>query len=99
MTTPPLAPPAHVPCRPTNIKQIIRVEARWAPKAFLELKASTSKMYQRLAPILSCFNTEHTWLLEWQTDQMQELVDILPAHMSKFLSIRVTGHQRKMFLL
>ena len=75
--------------RPTKIINTIRIEARWAPKDFHELRASTSTTYLRLAPILSCFNTEHTWMVEWQTDQMEEATDLDPAQLSKYLSIRI----------
>ena len=56
--------------RPATITNIIQIEARWTPKDFHELCASTSKMYLRLALILLCFNNEHTWMVEWQTEQM-----------------------------
>jgi hypothetical protein len=73
----------------TPPKNPLRVEVRWAPKDFYELKESTTKMHLRLAPILSCFNTEKTWMMEWQTDQLAESADISPIGLSKFLSIRV----------
>ncbi|KAI2513931.1 hypothetical protein MHU86_315 [Fragilaria crotonensis] len=73
----------------TMIKNIVRVETRWAPKDFNELRLSSQKMYRRLAPILSCFNNEHSWMMEWQTDQMDETNDIDPVQLSKYLSIRV----------
>lgn len=71
------------------IKHSVRIETRWAPKDFHELRLSTEKMYRRLAPILSCFNNEHSWMLEWQTDQMDVMPDIDPTQLSKYLSIRV----------
>ena len=75
--------------RPAKITNIIRIETRWAPKDFNELRASTSKTYLRLAPILSCFNNEHTWIVEWQTEQMGEAPELDPAQLSKYLSIRI----------
>ena len=100
----PLAPPVaqHPPTpkettpnlnvkRPKRIKNVLRVEARWAPKDFNELRSSSKKMHLRLAPILSCFNTQYTWMMEWQTDQMDVAADIDPAQMSKYLSIRVAS--------
>jgi hypothetical protein len=42
-----------------------------------------------LAPILSCFNTQYTWMLEWQTDQMEDSTDIDPKQLAKYLSIRI----------
>ena len=75
--------------RPTKIRNVIRIEARWAPRDFQELRSSTTKMHLRLAPILSCFNNDHTWMLEWQTDQMHLQSELEPAQLSKFLSIRV----------
>ena len=73
----------------TLTKNPLRVEVQWAPKDFYELRDSTTKMHLRLAPILSCFNTEKTWMMEWQTDQLAESADISPIGLSKFLSIRV----------
>ena len=81
-----VAPSTH---RPSQINHTLRIEARWAPKDFNELRASTATMYLRLAPILSCFNNEHTWLLEWLTDQMPAEADILCTQLAKYLSIRV----------
>ena len=46
-------------------------------------------MFSRLVPILSCFNTQYTWMLEWQTYQMEDSVDIEPKHLVKYLSIRI----------
>jgi hypothetical protein len=86
----PLSSPVLHVKRPTKITaNVIRMEARWAPKDFNELQHSTSKMHLRLAPILSCFNNEHTWLMEWQTDQMPENADIDPNQLSQYLSIQV----------
>ena len=80
------APSIH---RPSQLNYTLRIEARWAPKDFHKLRASTATMYLRLAPILSCFNNEHTWLLEWQRDQMPAEADILCTQLAKYLSIRV----------
>ncbi|KAI2496154.1 hypothetical protein MHU86_18340 [Fragilaria crotonensis] len=79
----------HQVRRPSAIKHVVRVETRWAPKDFNELRSSTATMHRRLAPILSCFNTDHSWMMEWQVDQMDATPDIDPAQLSKFLSIRV----------
>ena len=73
----------------TLTKNSLRFEVRWAPKDFYELRDSTTKMHLRLVPIMSCFNTEKTWMMEWQTDQLAESADISPIGLSKFLSIRV----------
>ena len=76
--------------RPSKItKSIIRIEARWGPKDFNELRYSTTKMHARLAPILSCLNNDNTWITEWQTDQMPESPDLDPGKLSQYLSIRV----------
>ena len=80
--------------RPMEVKNILCVEARWAPKDFQELRHSTTKMYARLAPILSCFNMEHTWMMEWQTERMPTLADLDPVGLSKFLSIRVLAYAK-----
>ena len=46
-------------------------------------------MYGRLAPILSCFNNDHSWIMEWQTNQLEATPDLDPTQLSKYLSIRV----------
>ena len=76
---------------PVTIHETLRIEARWAPPDFHAIRASTALMYLRLAPILSCFNTEHTWLLEWQTDQLATCPVLPPTQLSKFLSIRIVA--------
>jgi hypothetical protein len=48
-----------------------------------------AKLHQRLAPILSCFNNEYTWLMEWQTDQMPAASDLATGQISQYLGIRV----------
>jgi hypothetical protein len=45
-------------------------------------------MYTRLALLLSTFNTQHSWVIEWQTDQLATEQIISPSQLSKFLSIR-----------
>jgi hypothetical protein len=74
---------------PKSVENSVRIEVRWAPKDFHELRATKTKMFSRLAPILSCFNTQYTWIVEWQTDQMDDSVDIDPTQLAKFLSIRI----------
>jgi hypothetical protein len=74
---------------PQKVTNSIRVEVRWAPKDFQALKASTAQMYLRLAPLLSAFNSPHSWVVEWQTDQLARPQILDPATLSKFLSIRV----------
>jgi hypothetical protein len=87
-TTP---PPVPVPIlhRPLTASSSVRIEARWAPKDFHVLKSSTAQMYTRLAPLLSSFNTSHSWMIEWQNDQLAPERDLSSAQLSKFLSIRV----------
>jgi hypothetical protein len=75
---------------PKSVENTVRIEVRWAPTDFHELRASTDKMFSRLAPILSCFNTRYTWMVEWQTDQMEASVDLDPKHLAKYLSIRIS---------
>ena len=74
---------------PKSVEHSVRIEVRWAPNDFHELRASKEKMFSRLAPILSCFNTQYTWMLEWQTYQMEDSVDINPKQLAKYLSIRI----------
>jgi hypothetical protein len=74
---------------PKSVDNTVRIEVRWAPKDFHELRASSEKMFSRLAPILSCFNTKYTWMIEWQNDQMEDSVDIDPTKLAKYLSIRI----------
>ena len=71
-----------------GISSVLCIEARWAPTDIKELWASRTKMYERLAPILSCSNNDKTWLMEWQTDQMASSPDLDPASLSKYLGIR-----------
>ena len=85
--TPALDTPNYHP--PKSVEQSVRIEGRWAPNDFHELRASKEKMFSRLAPILSCFNTQYTWMLEWQTDQMEDSADIDPKQLAKYLSIRI----------
>ena len=75
--------------RPVAVTNPVRIEARWAPKDFHALKSSTAQMYTRLAPLLSCFNTQHSWIIEWQTDQLAPEQALSSVQLSKFLSIRV----------
>ena len=75
---------------PISVDQTVHIEVRWAPKDFHELRSSSEKMFSRLAPILSCFNTKYTWIVEWQTDQIEDLVKIDPKQLvTKYLSIRI----------
>ena len=74
---------------PSKVSDPVRIEARWAPKDFYALKASTAQMHIRLAPLLSSFNTQHSWMIEWQTDQLAPEQAISPSQVSKFLSIRI----------
>ena len=97
----PTAPPTTAPAKvtqdstlrnfypPKSVAHSVRIEVRWAPNDFHELRASKEKMFSRLAPILSCFNTQYTWMLEWQTDQMEDSTDISPKQLAKYLSIRI----------
>jgi hypothetical protein len=89
---------------PTNQKTmdsntpIIRLETRWAPKDFQELHASSDKFYERLYPILQCFQIDDTSaLMEWQTDQLVTYSDIKEARatISKCLSIRMVSNVKQ----
>jgi hypothetical protein len=55
----------------------------------MDLRSSSAKIYERFAPIRSYFNTEHTWVMEWQNDQISEAAVHSPIGLSKFLSISV----------
>ena len=85
----PSSPAKKVLKIPKAVTNSIRVEVRWAPKDFQALKTSTAQMYIRLAPILSAFNSPHSWVVEWQTDQLATSQILDPATLTKFLSIRV----------
>ena len=80
---------------------IIRIETRWAPKDFKDLQASSDKFYERLYPILQCFQIENTSsLMEWQTDQLVSLdsPELACSTITKCLSIRlVTNSSQKCF--
>ena len=52
-------------------------------------------MLIRLAPLLSDFNTYHSWVLEWQTDQFAQTQILAPAQLSKFLSIRTVASAKQ----
>jgi hypothetical protein len=83
---------------PTKVTNVLRVEVRWAPKDFSSLKASRALMYTRFAPILSRFNTSHSWVVAWQTDEMSKTTIIEPTHVDKFMSVRfVTSSKQQCF--
>jgi hypothetical protein len=65
---------------PTQVTNSLRVEVRWAPKDFKTLKGSSGLLFARLAPILSCFNTPHSWLVQWQTKKTRNLFYVLPRY-------------------
>ncbi len=77
------------------IQHVIRVETRWAPKDFTALKHSTAQLYLRLTPILSCFNNEHTKILEWQTDQVAASATLDSSQLSKYLSMKVVANNQQ----
>jgi hypothetical protein len=83
---------------PTKLTNSLRVEVRWAPRDFKTLKGSSGLLFARLAPILSCFNTPHSWLVQWQTDQLATTKAIEPHQVAQFLSIRkVTSVKQQCF--
>ena len=64
---PPPAPPASNSTAPQSVTRPhavtnsrMRIKVRWAPTDFNELRNSSTKMYERLAPIFPCFNDDHT---------------------------------------
>ncbi len=81
------------------MKHVLRVEVRWAPKDFNKLQSSKAMMFTRLfAPILSSFNTTHSWVVEWQTDQMAKTKLVEATQVDQFLSIRrVASNKHKRF--
>jgi len=85
---------------PSKVKNVLRVEVRWAPKDFSILKASRALLFTRFAPILSRFNTTHSWVIGWQTDEMSKTSIIEPTQVDKFLSVRfVASVKHKCFFL
>ena len=83
---------------PPKVLNALRVEVRWAPKDFLPLKASKALMYTRFAPILSGFNTSHSRVIEWQTDQLSQTSIITSTQVDQFLSVRcVASSKQKCF--
>ena len=87
-----------LPKIPSRVTNPLRVDVRWSPKDFTKLKKSTSLMFARFAPILSGFNTTHSWVAEWQTDQMAKAHIIEPAQLAQFLSIRkITSVKQQCF--
>jgi hypothetical protein len=85
----------------TPITPIIRIETRWAPKDFKELHTSSDKFFERLYPILQCFQIDHiSSLTEWQTDQVVSLDSPANARatMTKCLSIcMITNSKQQCF--
>ena len=86
----------------TSTIPIIRIETRWAPKDFKELQASSDKFYERLYPILQCFQIKNiSSLMEWQTDHLVSLLDSPESArltITKCLSIRlITNSKQKCF--
>ena len=85
---------------PSTLTNPLRVDVRWAPKDFKLVKSSSAILYARLAPIISGFNTTHSWVVEWQTDQLAKTHTIDPIHLAQFLSIRkVTSVKQQCFYL
>jgi hypothetical protein len=55
-------------------------------------------MYTRFAPILSGFNTSHSRVIEWQTDQLSQTSIITSTQVDQFLSVRcVASSKQKCF--
>jgi hypothetical protein len=82
----------------TTTSPIIRIETRWAPKDFKILHASSDKFFDRLYPILQCFQIDHTSsLMEWQTDQVVKLdsTETARATVTKCLSIRMVPNSKQ----
>ena len=52
-------------------------------------------MYTRFAPILSRFNTSHSWVVAWQTDEMSKTTIIEPTHVDKFMSVRFVASSKQ----
>ena len=102
-STPPRPSTSHpkVPMDPLTPKALnaLRVEVRWAPKDFLTLKASKALMYTRFAPILSGFNTSHSRVIEWQTDQMSQTSIITSTQVNQFLSVRCVASSKQILQL
>jgi hypothetical protein len=77
---------------------IIRIETRWAPKDFKTLQASSDKFFERLYPILKCFQIDRiSSLMEWQTDQLVLLDSPATARntMTKCLSVRLITNSKQ----
>jgi hypothetical protein len=88
------------PIPTTTIKPIpiIRIETRWAPKDFKDLQASRDRFYDRLLPILQCFQKDQTSvLMEWQTDQSVSFDSLEPiqSFITKCLSIRMITNSKQ----
>jgi len=76
---------------PSRSSSVIRIIARWSPKDFNTLNKSRDDFNSRIAKILSAVHTSEHPLVEWQTSQVSSAADILPADVSKFLSIKIAS--------
>ena len=87
-----------VPEKPSRSPSVIRLVVRWSPKDFDNLSKNRDEFNRRLAPILSAIHTPDHPLVEWQTSQASSEAEILPADVSRLLSIKIApSHKTKTF--
>jgi hypothetical protein len=73
------------PSKMTN--PLVQIKARWAPKDSYVLKSLKAQIITRLTPLLSTFNKQHSWMIEWQTNQSVKKLILSPFQRSTFLAI------------
>ena len=84
--------------KPSRSPSVIRLVVRWSPKDFDNLSKNRDEFNRRLAPILSAIHTPDHPLVEWQTSQASSEAEILPADVSRLLSIKIApSHKTKTF--
>jgi hypothetical protein len=83
---------------PIRSPSVIRLVARWSPKDFDTLNKSQDEFNHHIAKILSAIHTPDHPLVEWQTSQVSSAADLLPADVSRILSIKIaSSHKTKTF--
>ena len=70
---------------------IIRLVVWWPPKDFDNLNKSRDNFNRCIATILSAVHTTDHPLVEWQTSQAHSAAELLPADVSRFLSIKIAS--------
>jgi hypothetical protein len=81
----------QVKATPSRPSSAIRIIMWWSPTDFDTLNKSRDEFNRRIATILSAIHTPDHPLVEWQTSQLFTANDILPADVSRILSIKIAS--------